>query len=353
MKGFVSGRLHPFTNLLLLVGLLFAAFCIAGFVIGVLGNLFFGVPMLQVGNVTSNPSAYPEGWGLSMLSQGVLLFVTGVGAALALVRLTGYSWQDYFAPRRPVPGIWLVGAAAIVLASLPLMSGLVEWNAGLHLPKFLEGVEKGARELEDRAQELTKYLTQFTSPARFLVGLVVVAVVPAISEELVFRGIIQRNLVRWCNAKHTGVWLGAAVFSAIHFQFFGFVPRFVLGLILGYLYEWSGNIVVPMVAHFTQNAFQLVLLYAQQRGALAFSSFDPESTEALPWWLQILSLMLMSSLLWVLFHNMTQPSADPQPTQLRTLSGGGVATVAPDSAALPAGRTLSHDGVDISRQQDS
>lgn len=349
MKGFVSSRLHPFANLLLLAGLLLAGFCVAGFLIGVLGNIFFGVGMLQIGNVTKDPAAHPQGWALSMLSQGVLLFVTGVGAALTLVALTGYRAIDYFAPKRPVPLTWLLGAAGVILVSIPFMSGLIEWNAGVHLPGFLEGVEKSARELEERAQELTRYLTQFTSPARFLVGLIVIAVVPAISEELVFRGVIQRNLVQWAGGKHTGVWLAAAIFSAIHFQFLGFVPRFVLGLILGYLYEWSGNILVPMAAHFTQNAFQLVLLYAQQRGGLASSAFDPNSTEALPWWLQLLSLLLMGSILWVLFHRMTQPTADAEPTQLRTLSGGGIAAKAPDTTP-PSGRTINHDGVDVTRE---
>ncbi|MEJ7662013.1 MAG: CPBP family intramembrane glutamic endopeptidase [Hymenobacter sp.] len=119
----------------------------------------------------------------------------------------------------------------------------------------LHGFELWARDNEDRAAGLTKFLTDFHSPGRLLVGLVVIAIVPAVAEELVFRGGVQRNLVAWFGSRHVGVWLAAAIFSAIHVQFFGFVPRFVLGLVLGYLYEWSGNILVSMAAHFTQNAF--------------------------------------------------------------------------------------------------
>jgi len=141
---------------------------------------------------------------------------------------------------------------------------------------------------EDRAAGLTKFLTQFNSAGRFWVGVVVIAIVPAVSEELVFRGVIQKNLVRWFSP-HVGVWLGAAIFSAIHFQFFGFVPRFVLGLALGYLYLWSGNILVSMAAHFTQNAFQLLILYLTQRGQFGWG-FDPDANEALPWPLVLLSV---------------------------------------------------------------
>ena len=346
MKGFVSSRLHPFTNLLLLAGLLLLAMCVAGFFMAALSNLFFGVGLLEIGNVTKEPSAHPHGWAVSMLSQGVLLFVGFGGAALALPRLTGYSWADYFAPRRPVPVVWLLAAAGLVILSMPFMSGLIEWNAKAHFPSFLKGFEEQARELEDRAQDLTRYLTQFSSPLRFLVGLLVIAVVPAISEELVFRGVVQRNLVQWTGSRHVGVWLAAATFSAIHFQFFGFVPRFILGLLLGYLYEWSGNILVPMAAHFTQNAFQIVLLYAQQRGAFGVSSFDPESTEALPWWWQLLSLVMTGAGLWLLYQRTQTPTADPLPTEMRVLGSRGAAVAKP-TATPRTGRTLNHDGVEI------
>ncbi|WBA41274.1 CPBP family intramembrane glutamic endopeptidase [Hymenobacter canadensis] len=348
MKGFVSSRLHPAANLLLLVGLMLLAFCVAGFFMAVFSNLFFGVGLREIGNVTQEPSGHPQGWGVSMLSQGMLLFIGFGGAALALPRLTGYSLADYFTPRRPVPLDWLLAAAGIILLSVPFMSGLIEWNASAHFPGFLKGWEAGAREMENRAQDLTRYLTQFSTPTRFVVGLLVIAVVPAISEELVFRGVVQRNLVQWTGSRHVGIWLAAATFSAIHFQFFGFVPRFVLGLVLGYLYEWSGNILVPMAAHFTQNAFQIILLYAQQRGALKGAGFDPESTDALPWWWQVLSLLLTGAVLWLLYKRTRELRPDPLPTQMHTLGSGGKAIARPTTPP-PAARTLSHDGVDTTR----
>lgn len=346
MKGFVSSRLHPVANLGLLFILLVATFCVTSFLIGVLNNVLFGVGLFDMGNVTQRPADYPNGWGVSMLSQGLLLLGGFGGAAVALASLTGYRWADYFAPRRPAPLVWLGLGALLIIMSLPAMSVLVEWNAKAHFPAFLSDWEKAARELEDRGQQITRFLTKFSSPLRFAVAVLVIAVVPAVSEELFFRGVLQRNLVQWMG-RHVGIWLAAAIFSAIHFQFFGFVPRFVLGLVLGYLYEWSGNILVPMAAHFAQNAFQLVLLYnAQQQWAA--SDFDPDSTESLPWYLVLLSLTVCAALLWHLRRQMQAPRADELPTQLRTLGSAGVAVRRPD-AAPPAARTLSHDGVDTTR----
>ena len=287
---------HPALNLLLLVGLMVAAFCVGFFLIAIYAQLTLGTA--DFGAISADPAAHPQGWRFTMASQGLLLLVGFGGAAWALARFSGLGGADYFAPRRPVPGWALPAAGLLIILLLPLMSALVEWNAKAHFPAFLRDFEAWARASEDRAQVLTKFLTQFSSPVRFLVGVLVVAVVPAVAEELFFRGAVQRNLVAWFSP-HVGVWLAAAIFSAIHFQFFGFFPRFVLGLVLGYLYQWSGNILVPMAAHFTQNGFQLLLLYLQQRGQLG-ADFNPDSTEALPWPLVVASAGLSAALLYAI-----------------------------------------------------
>ncbi|WP_310398171.1 CPBP family intramembrane glutamic endopeptidase, partial [Hymenobacter sp.] len=280
----------------------------------------YGLSLTEAAKVMAYPTGYPQGWGLLMAAQGLLLISACAGGALALASALGYGWAEYFSPRRLGAGWWLLGAAALIVVVLPFMSVVIAWNAGAHLPEALRGFELWARASEDRAQGLIKFLTQFNSAGRFLGAVVVIAVVPAVGEELVFRGVIQKNLVRWFSP-HVGVWLGAALFSAIHLQFFGFVPRLVLGLVLGYLYLWSGNILVSMAAHFTQNAFQLVVLYLAQRGQFGWG-FNPDSTDTLPWTLVLPSAVLSAGLLYVLHQRMTAP---PAPTAMLTLSSAGVA----------------------------
>ncbi|GGF04302.1 CPBP family intramembrane glutamic endopeptidase [Hymenobacter cavernae] len=352
MKGFVSSRWHPIVTLLIWAALMLGAFCIGYLLILLLGRSVFGLASLSdFSAVMQSPQRYPQGWAFTMLSQGLLLFIGFGCSALALVALSGSGIVPYFAPRRPIPGWWLLAAGLLILVTIPLMSGLIDWNAHAHFPAFLKDMEASARAMEDRAQELTKYLTQFSSPARFLIGLLVIAVVPAISEELVFRGVIQRNLVQWFGSRHVGVWTAAVIFSAIHFQFFGFVPRLVLGVLLGYLYEWSGNILVPMAAHFTQNAFQLVLLYLQQRHI--GNAFNPDSTESLPWPLVLGSAALTALLLLSLRRWLAAPVATDEaalPTEMHTLSSGGAAVTTPTSYVPPMGRTLGRAGIDGSRE---
>ncbi|MCC3153707.1 CPBP family intramembrane metalloprotease [Hymenobacter sp. BT770] len=328
MKGFLPRALHPGLQVLMLLVLLVAGACVGYAVIFAWAKVGFGLSVPEVGKVMTYPAAFPQGWGLLMMAQGVLLFSACAGGALALASALGYSWAEYFNPRRLGAGWWLVAAALLIVVILPFMSTLIAWNAAVHFPAVLHDFEVWARASEDRAQNITQFLTRFSTNGRFLAALLVIALVPAVSEELVFRGVIQKNLVRWFSP-HVGVWLGAAIFSAIHFQFFGFVPRFVLGLVLGYLYLWSGNILVSMAAHFTQNAFQLLILYLTQHGHFGWG-FDPDATEALPWWLVVPSALLTVGLLYFLHERMSAPAA---PTHMLTLSHRGIEVRSPKPSA--------------------
>ncbi|MVN76417.1 CPBP family intramembrane metalloprotease [Hymenobacter sp. HMF4947] len=309
MKGLLPRQVHPILQLLMLVGLAVAGLSLASLLALILANQVYGVSLTQFGELSAKPQAAPHAWAVLMLLQGLSLAGLGAGAAV-LPLVLQQSPSDYFAPRRLAAAWGPLGAAVLIVCLIPLLSTIVTWNAGVHFPAFLHDFELWARGMEDQATDITKYLTNFSTPGRLGVGLLVIALVPAIAEELVFRGVVQRNLVRWFASRHVGVWLAAAVFSAVHMQFFGFVPRFLLGLVLGYLYEWSGNILVPMAAHFTQNAFQLVLIYLAQSHRLP-TSFDPDANQVLPWPTVLVSAVLSAALLYGLRQRWATPPAAP------------------------------------------
>ncbi len=303
--------LHPAVQLLILLGLAVVGLSLASLVALVLANVLYGVSMAQFGQLATAPESLPHGWDVLMLYQGLSLAGAGAGVAL-LPLLLRQSVAGYFSWRPLGAAWWPAAAGLVIICSVPFLSALVAWNASVHFPTPLHDFELWARDKEDQAAGLTKFLTDFNSPGRLLVGLIVIAIVPAVAEELVFRGGVQRNLVAWFGSRHVGVWLAAAIFSAIHVQFFGFVPRFVLGLVLGYLYEWSGNILVSMAAHFTQNAFQLVLLYLAQGKQLP-GAFDPDSTQPLPWPPVLLSAVLTAGLLYWLHQRWAAGRPTPSP----------------------------------------
>jgi membrane protease YdiL (CAAX protease family) len=182
----------------------------------------------------------------------------------------------------------------IVIVFMGLNSFFIEWNATVHFPDSLKHFEQWAREKENYAKEVTTFLTKFDSTGQFLLAFLVIAILPAIGEELVFRGLIQRELSKVVNI-HVSIWLAAFFFSAIHMQFFGFVPRMLLGALFGYLYYWSGNLSLAMLAHFINNGVAVVGLYFYQQGTL---EFDMESPEALPLPYIIASAFFTAALLY-------------------------------------------------------
>jgi membrane protease YdiL (CAAX protease family) len=186
---------------------------------------------------------------------------------------------DFF-QQKTISALTLTLTAMVVLFFMMPTSVLIEWNANVVLPDFLKNIETWARQREDYAEELTTLLTTFASTGEFLLAFLVVAVLPAIGEELVFRGMLQPQLQSATRNVHVAIWISAFLFSSLHMQFFGFVPRLVLGALFGYLYFWSGNLIVPIVAHFINNGFSLLMLYLHQLGKI---DIDLENTKAVPW----------------------------------------------------------------------
>ncbi len=192
------------------------------------------------------------------------------------------------------------------ILSIPLVLGLVlsftitdsvviEWNQNIHFPDFLKSFENWARMKEDELAVVTKMFTQFHSVGEFVVAFLVVGVVAGICEEFLFRGIIQNEFYRGTNNIHVAIWTSAFLFSLIHVQFFGFVPRMLLGALFGYLYYWSGNLLVPMFAHFVNNGFSVLMIYLNQKGVV---DMDMESTEAAPWPVVIIFTLIAVAMLY-------------------------------------------------------
>ncbi len=151
--------------------------------------------------------------------------------------------------------------------------------------------------MENSAAALTEALIKMDNPSQFLYMILLVAVLPAIGEELMFRWIIQRLFAQQFHSYHIGIWLSAFFFSAMHFQFFGFFPRLFLGAVLGYLLVYSGNIIYPMIGHFINNFTSLLFAYLIQHHII---NADIESLGADQEWLFILPGVIMSGLLFFL-----------------------------------------------------
>ena len=192
---------------------------------------------------------------------------------------------------------------ALGLTFIITISPLAEWNMNMEFPNFLKGVESWAREAEDKAAELTKAMTSFASVGDLVLGLIVIALLPAIGEELVFRGLFQNEFFRGSGNIHLSIWMAAIIFSAIHLQFYGFVPRLLLGALFGYLYYWSGNLLIPMFAHFFNNAFGVIMVYLHRQ---EITELNVEDNVAAPLQYVILNAALTAGLLYYIWRHYRQ-----------------------------------------------
>lgn len=168
-----------------------------------------------------------------------------------------------------IPALKDAGLVLILTCCLfPVTSFTGEINSALHLPPSLSGIEEWMIEKEKIANSLIDSLINTASIWGMILNLLTIAIVPAIAEELIFRGVLQKILGRLFRSVHMGIWFTAIFFSAVHFQFFGFLPRLILGLAFGYLYFWSGTLWLPILAHFINNAFPVILSYTSGESAL-------------------------------------------------------------------------------------
>lgn len=195
-------------------------------------------------------------------------------APLFFVFLTEDHTGRFLQTRTSPNVIILVLAGVSMYTILPFINFLSAMNAHLALPDSLSGVMQWMKDKQSQADGVMTAFLSVKSMGGLALNLFVVALMPAIGEELVFRGVIQRHLQGWTKNGHVAVWITAIIFSAVHLEFFGFLPRFVLGLMLGYLYLYTRNLWVPVFAHFVNNASSIIIFYLHYNGHIAVKMKD-------------------------------------------------------------------------------
>lgn len=174
------------------------------------------------------------------------------------------------------PGWLFIGASFLFIVGVFPFAQTTYWiNQQLPLPTWM-------KDMEQNANELVKILLHMESPAELLLNLLTVGVVAAVGEELVFRGIVQQQLSKLLRQPIAAIWVTAFIFSAIHMQFVGFLPRMFLGAGLGYLFHWSKSLWLPIIAHFLFNSLQVVAYYVLGENA---GQFSPDQVIDSPNWL--------------------------------------------------------------------
>lgn len=289
----------PWTNLIILLG--FTLGCSVGI------SLFV---LLLTALINGDIQALLRGTSSLNSASASTTYLLLAGSSIGTFLLPAYFLQRinarYFQlfPTYRIGDVKLyVFAFLFLLVCNPLMSVVSAWNMGLSLPESFAPIELWMRQQEDAMGRLTGDLVMVDSIPLLLANLVVIAVIPAIAEELFFRGALQHIFQRIFKNEHLTVWVVGIIFSAIHVQFFGFFPRLLLGVFFGYLFVWSRNIWVPIFAHFVNNASVTLLAFYYTRQGKTFQDLQTFDSYTL---IVYLGSFIASVLFAWLFYNNTK-----------------------------------------------
>jgi len=257
MKGLLKTK-SPGSQFLVLVGITLVSF----FVIGIIGTIILasvsGTGVKELTEITKMDFSKPGMIGFVRGLQVVQFFSLFLVPVLICARLFSSNSKEYLGLKKPWhPGYYIAGIGIMLLA-IPLTNIIGELNRNIPFP---DGIENWMKKAEDEASETIKALLSKRTVMDLVLNILCIAGLAAIGEELLFRGMAQRLLIKMFKSPWAGIIISAVLFSAMHMQFYGFFPRLALGILLGALYWYSGSLWASILAHFLYDALLITLAY--------------------------------------------------------------------------------------------
>ncbi|MBP5782025.1 MAG: CPBP family intramembrane metalloprotease [Bacteroidales bacterium] len=214
------------------------------------------------------------------------------------------SINNYWGFKQKQSGITIILVIALYFVAVPLVAWLVKINENVRFPESLQTLENALKSIQDSATEMTEKFMNVSTIGGILVNIFVMAIVPAVSEEMLFRGCIQKTLTDKMRNKFLAILISAFIFSAAHLEFYGLLPRFILGIILGYVFYYTGNILMSVLLHFINNSIAVIAGYIQFH---LNNGVEPETMFTTPpTWMIVSSAVLTVALLIILGRNRKQ-----------------------------------------------
>jgi membrane protease YdiL (CAAX protease family) len=253
--------------------LMFAAFVmVASVLIFMLVGMIAAIPFFGMNGFVKSLSAAglndPESINFLKYFQVIQSIGLFVVPPFILGRLYHGNISEYLRINRSTSiFIYLLAALTLVMV-IPFINFIGAINSQMKFPESLSGIENWMKTMEDAAELMIEKFMKVDHISGLLFNIFMIAVLPAMGEELMFRGVIQRIFTNWTKNPHWGIWMAAFLFSAMHMQFYGFLPRMALGAMFGYLLVWTGTMWVPILAHFVNNTMGVLGYYLINKGVV-------------------------------------------------------------------------------------
>lgn len=246
--------LSPSLQLLYFVVLLFLFMFIGSFAASLVGVYGFGIPLATLSTIVADPTeeyAHAMMW-MNNVAQIFTFFIPVLVYTIMFGRVHTHNFM-----MKRVSLLFVLAAVALVLFS----NGLIDISSQINKALIPSGsiIETWAKPMEESAARLTKAMLDASGTGTLVLTIFSIAVIPAFLEELAFRGVMQPLMAKSVGNIHVAIWVTAIAFSVFHMQFYGFLPRMIIGALLGYLVIWTGSIWPSILGHFANNAVALIL----------------------------------------------------------------------------------------------
>jgi membrane protease YdiL (CAAX protease family) len=287
-------QIHPGFQFLIVIGLLLLTL-FAGSIFGIV------IIVIRYGSETftnivqsnlSAPNVATSLWILQFFGTTMPILATPIIFSYFIL----HEPDDYLKTNFRFPWLLIAIVFVTMIFSNPLIELLGNINEKMTLPRFLKGVEEWMRKSEDDTKKLSDMMMQMNTFWSMIFNLLFIGLLTAIVEEILFRGCLQTILLKWMKNKHVAIWLTAALFSAFHMEFFGFLPRLFLGVLFGYFVAWSGSVWPSIWAHFINNGTVVVITYLSQHKMI---NIDPDDQHVFNTILYIISFIITIFLLFI------------------------------------------------------
>jgi membrane protease YdiL (CAAX protease family) len=266
-----------------------AGFCliIASIVGSLLIFLKFGVSV-DIQEIQQHIAYYPD---LLKGIQFLQLLGLFIFPSIICAKFFSDNYKEYLHAGNPIYFPVAVWTVVSIVAVVPFLNFTYHFNQQMALPEALKGLESRLQEMEQAAAQLSEVMLSVDNFGGLLFNVLLICVLTSVGEEFMFRGVLQNLFGRFIRNSHIVIWTVALLFSAFHLQFYGFVPRLLLGAYLGYLLHYTKTIWIPVLAHSVNNLFGVATYYMFRDNPQRIQEIDAIGTEA-TWWLSIASLAL-------------------------------------------------------------
>lgn len=283
-------KIEPPIEFLILIGIWVACFVVGGVAAIPIWIGMTGKSILTMQADMMNP-AYVNALKVIQVVSTIIIFFIPAFITARIASSTPFSRLGFKS------GVKLNRAAVailLMLCALPLVGFLAEVNKVIPVT---DAMRKIFDTMESQYAEQVKLMATFKTPVDYILAIFIIALIPALVEEIFFRGAMQSIFMKWFKIPWLVILITSFIFSAIHFSWYGFIPRMALGMVLGYIFFYTGNLWYSVLGHFFNNALSISVLYWQYTKD---KKMNMEVGESAPWWAGVLSIVILIALFYLL-----------------------------------------------------